>query len=392
MILLGVTMAAVALNIFPAGAGIFSPGAGSGGGGSSSVVSNSLANNGSVVLKFPDGTVTNGFASNNSDRGALLTNFQLLATSGSVISLYGNATITTPLGADGVNWYISPGCIISNLNALDITAGQVFRLSNSCTIGGFGSFYALVSSPIDCFGMTTNHIIANVIANPGNLAGFGGIFTHETNTTYLTCDRIYDKSDTAIWTIDASTLHFTAKELNGFIIIETGTGGSSKVYGSADTVIGNQGFILSGSSHMEVTFGSVTNAFDNDQDANPNSYVYAKSWNGIKYTGNMFDVWNGRGSGNGVGLTNLTALPQTVFGGKPAAVTVGASPFVYLNPTGAPLQMWLDDGAALYSISLNGVSIRTSLSGAYAFILAATNSIVLTYPVTAPTLNTNKLF
>jgi hypothetical protein len=74
----------------------------------------------------------------------------------------------------------------------------------------------------------------------------------------------------------------------------------------------------------------------------------------------------------------------------PVAVTVGASPFRYTNNTPVAQECWIDDAAALFSLSKNGVQVRSSLAGSSGqFALMPTNVIIITYPVTAPTFTTN---
>lgn len=73
----------------------------------------------------------------------------------------------------------------------------------------------------------------------------------------------------------------------------------------------------------------------------------------------------------------------------PTAVSVGVSPFTFSNSTPNYLSLRVDDGAALFSITYNGVVVRSSLAGNYIDMLAPTNVIIITYPVTAPTFYTN---
>lgn len=102
-------------------------------------------------------------------------------------------------------------------------------------------------------------------------------------------------------------------------------------------------------------------------------------------------------NGNGVIKAALTASNAVFDAGVatlgnhiPNAVSVGASPFTFTNPTGNPnLRYHILDSAA-YSVSLNGVPIVSSFTGPYADSLEVTDVLVLTYLSTAPTLYTNQ--
>ena len=72
----------------------------------------------------------------------------------------------------------------------------------------------------------------------------------------------------------------------------------------------------------------------------------------------------------------------------PAAVTVGASVFNFINPNPNAVEVYLTDAAA-YSVTKNGVSVFGSLAGDCYLVLQPTNAIAITYLSTAPTMTTN---
>lgn len=90
-----------------------------------------------------------------------------------------------------------------------------------------------------------------------------------------------------------------------------------------------------------------------------------------------------------VGGLLIVSNSVATSGGKPNAVTVGASPFVFVNTTGVNLECYFSSTAVAYSISKNGAAVYPSLVGDDYLILQPTNSLTVTFSVTPPTLFTN---
>lgn len=85
----------------------------------------------------------------------------------------------------------------------------------------------------------------------------------------------------------------------------------------------------------------------------------------------------------------LQAYSSATYGGKPNAVTVGASVFTFVNNTTVNLECYFSSTAVAYSISKNGAAVYPSLVGDDYLILQPTNSLAITYSVTPPTFYTN---
>lgn len=113
-------------------------------------------------------------------------------------------------------------------------------------------------------------------------------------------------------------------------------------------------------------------------------------WHAQVPGGRVIQVTNGWLNVLALNVATVVTDKLRTSGAIPRAVTVGASPFEFVNPHNFNIECWLDDGAALFSVSKNGVEVRSSLSGSSGqFTLQPTNRIVVTYPVTAPTFLTN---
>lgn len=101
---------------------------------------------------------------------------------------------------------------------------------------------------------------------------------------------------------------------------------------------------------------------------------------------------NGVASGNVTIMDSLGRIVGKGFNSQvtthvPHAVSVGASPFSFVNNTTVALECYLT-GNSTYSVTKNGTSIyNTGCTNAY-FVLMPTNACVITYG-TAPTFNTN---
>lgn len=93
-------------------------------------------------------------------------------------------------------------------------------------------------------------------------------------------------------------------------------------------------------------------------------------------------------SGDGGGLTNLPLAAIKTGNATPVAVTVGASPFTFVNATPHSLECYFS-GATAFAVSKQGVGVYGSLAGDAYFILPPTNECVVTYTV-VPTFYTNK--
>lgn len=72
----------------------------------------------------------------------------------------------------------------------------------------------------------------------------------------------------------------------------------------------------------------------------------------------------------------------------PTAITVGGSPFTFVNATSTALHVHILDSAA-YTVTLNGIQVINSFIGPYADVLQPTNILVVSYLTTMPTIYTN---
>lgn len=92
---------------------------------------------------------------------------------------------------------------------------------------------------------------------------------------------------------------------------------------------------------------------------------------------------------NGANLTNIPAsgINLNSVPHIPVAVTLGASPFLFVNNSASTLECYFS-GSVAYSISKNGAAVYGSLVGNQYLTVQPTNAITLTYTV-APTLFTN---
>lgn len=95
--------------------------------------------------------------------------------------------------------------------------------------------------------------------------------------------------------------------------------------------------------------------------------------------------------GSRVEVNSKLQIDTTVssVGGKPNAVTIGGSPFIFVNNTTANLECYFSSTSVAYSVSKNGAAVYPSLVGDDYLILQPTNSVSITYVATPPTVFTN---
>ncbi len=93
---------------------------------------------------------------------------------------------------------------------------------------------------------------------------------------------------------------------------------------------------------------------------------------------------------NGTNIfTSVVKAPSVAtVAAKPVAVTVGASPFTFLNATSDNLECFLSGGTA-YAVAKNGATVYASLAGDAYLVIQPTNRVTVTYTV-APTMLTNR--
>lgn len=426
MILLGVTMAAVALNIFPAGAGIFAPGAGGGGTGGS--VTNISANSTSVFTN-----VTTAFGSTND--GNLSVNiagegpqYIFIGTNivgknpggvGADIAMPQNSGIfwESAAGHDGFYYNSHHDGLFRGRPTVSGTGGiDLLFTGGGLQIGAHGGDHSPVFLVEDA-GVDSTHIngfskmlaftyftVSNgIVIQPQGLGG-PVIKGYPITTNGPVWSKLVFYSLSPLFTTtgqhDADQPGFEAFETasNGLTIPANReivfTNSTLKLVGGSGSAIKmskNGDPSISGPSFDWTIYENNSGDFNFEHTHAANIPIQIADFN------NELDLQLGISAPVNIGGSTITVSANTTTfnknvgssGGKPNAVTIGASPFVFVNNTTANLECYFSSTSVAYSVSKNGAAVYPSLVGDDYLILQPTNSVSITYVATPPTVFTN---
>lgn len=149
---------------------------------------------------------------------------------------------------------------------------------------------------------------------------------------------------------------------------------------------GNAGTLLQSSNYMDNTH--YTTLFAGQNATNMALAFSARTWVPNPLAAGPGGMWDGGQLTNVPGAAITLSLPKI-----PNAVTVGGSPFTFSNATPNILECYFTAGTTVsFSLTKNGVSVKSALTGDAYILLQPTNKCVITWTTTAPGLLTNNLY
>jgi hypothetical protein len=332
--------------------------------------SGSFTGSGTALTNVPPGSVTvltpygtnraQYFADSTASRGVAISNAQQIAQDADTILVSGSAHITHPIGKNLVDWEFIGGTILAS-NSVAIRLNQVNCRIHAPTT----EFISVTDFGLEGNGICTNYVTAKAVRSLTSNTK-AAIHVSSTNTLWLKGD--FESLDyDGLWLEDFSTMHVQSERGEAFDnLIELGNT-SPRIYGYIGTALSTNGIqVDTSTSHYELQFGTYQALnLDDAEDGwilhggDSSSYVFAKSWQGIQYAGNISAIKAGTSAGrlDGTRVQGNFSVSGTLTN----LHTVILSNTTPVLPAVRQMTLWNSNGFNLWLLKNTAGTITTNL-------------------------------